>query len=151
MGANDLVSKLLQVGEAAKQLGLNSQTLYFYERTGLIPPPQRTAAGYRLFNELDMSRLRFITRVKALGLTLDEIKEILELQAGQALTCEAMHCRLTAKVQQIEENIQQLQALRDELLPLVERCQTALNQSVPRDECVVVKEISHEAENSAMG
>lgn len=151
MGANDLVSKLLQVGEAAKQLGLNSQTLYLYERTGLIPPPQRTAAGYRLFNEQDMSRLRFITRVKALGLTLAEIKDILLLQDRQALTCVTMHCRLTAKVQQIEESIQQLRALRDELLPLVERCQAALNQPAPRTECVVVEEISHEAENSAMG
>lgn len=150
IGANDLVSKLLQVGEAAKQLGLNSQTLYFYERTGLIPPPQRTAAGYRLFNEPDMARLGFIARVKALGLTLDEIKEILVLQSGQALTCEAMHCRLTAKVQKIEETIQQLQTLRDELLPLVERCQTALSKPAPSNKCVVVEEISHEAKGGVV-
>lgn len=142
---------MLQVGEVAQKLGLNPQTLYFYERIGLIPPPQRTTAGYRLFSEQDMTRLSFITRVKALGLSLDEIKEILVLQEGQALTCEVMHRRLTAKVRQLEDQIQQLQALRDELLSLVEQCQTNLNQSAPTDECVVVREIEHEAENSAVG
>lgn len=144
------MSKLLRVGEAAQTLGLNPQTLYFYERIGLIPPPQRTSVGYRLFSERDMARLSFIARVKALGLKLDEIKEILVLQEGQALTCKVMYRRLTTKVQQLEESIQQLQALRDELLPLVERCQTNLSQSAPADECVVVKEITHGAKNSTV-
>ena len=60
---------------------INPQRLYFYERIGLIPPPQRTEAGYRLFSELDVDRLAFITRAKSLGLSLDDIKEILSLPA----------------------------------------------------------------------
>ena len=145
------MSKLLQVSEVAQRLGLNPQTLYFYERIGLIPPPQRTAAGYRLFSEQDITRLRFITCVKALGLSLDEIKELLVLQEGKALTCKAMHYRLTAKVDQLEDQIKQLQALRDELLPLVEQCQTNLNQAVPMNKCLVVEEIENGAENLTVG
>ena len=145
------MGKQLTVGEAAQTLGINPQTLYYYERIGLIPPPQRTSAGYRLFSAPDMARLSFITRVKALGLSLEEIKEILVLQAGQALTCEAMHDRLMAKVQQLNSQIQQLQALRDELLPLIEQCQTNLSQSTPATDCVVVQEISHGAKNSTLG
>ncbi|MGJ3245553.1 MAG: heavy metal-responsive transcriptional regulator [Elainellaceae cyanobacterium] len=136
------MSKLLKIGEASQTLGVNPQTLYFYERIGLIPPLRRTTAGYRLFSEQDIARLRFITRVKALGLSLDGIKEILVLQDGQTLTCEAMHCRLTAKVRQLEDQIQKLQVLRDELLPLIDQCQSNLSQAAPNNECVVVKEIS---------
>jgi MerR family Zn(II)-responsive transcriptional regulator of zntA len=63
---------MFQVGEVSRRLGLNPQTLYFYERIGLIPSPQRTEAGYRLFSQQDMERLAFISRAKSLGLTLDE-------------------------------------------------------------------------------
>ena len=131
-------------------LGINPQTLYFYERIGLIPPLRRTTAGYRLFSEQDIARLRFITRVKALGLRLDEIKEILVLQDGQTLTCEAMHCRLIAKVRKLEDQIQNLQVLRNELLPLIDQCQSNLSKAAPNNECVVVKEISNGAKGCTM-
>lgn len=68
---------MLQVGEVSRRLGLNPQTLYFYERIGLMPSPKRTTAGYRLYDRLDLERLSFITQAKALGLSLDEIKELL--------------------------------------------------------------------------
>jgi DNA-binding transcriptional MerR regulator len=120
---------MFQVGEVSRRLALNPQTLYFYERIGLIPPPERTEAGYRLFSQQDMERLAFIVRTKSLGLSLDEIKEILALKDGQSLTCRAVYERLSKKLQEIEENIRQLQALHDELTPLVKRCQENLQAS----------------------
>lgn len=128
---------MLRVSEVAKTLGVNPQTLYFYERTGVIPPPQRTEAGYRLFSEADVNRLRFINRAKALGLTLDEIKEILALKEGQLLTCQAVQDRLAAKLNQIERQIQQLQTLQAELQPLLEQCQAAN----PNNACIVLEAI----------
>jgi MerR family Zn(II)-responsive transcriptional regulator of zntA len=125
---------MLKVSEVAQTLGINPQTLYFYERRGIIPPPQRNAAGYRLFSEQDVERLRFITRVKDLGLSLAEIQEILTLKEGQALTCQAVQARLSAKLAQIEEQIQQLQALQQELQPLLATCQAAN----PHQPCVVL-------------
>ncbi|EKV03261.1 putative transcriptional regulator [Leptolyngbya sp. PCC 7375] len=125
---------MLKVSEVAKTLNINSQTLYFYERIGLIPPPHRTTAGYRLYSVKDVERLRFITRTKALGLTLDEIREILTLKEGKSLTCQAVQERLAAKLAQIEGQIQQLQALQCELKPLLERCQIAN----PNHTCVVL-------------
>lgn len=68
---------MLQVGEVSRRLGLNPQTLYFYERIGLMPSPQRTAAGYRLYDQPALDRLTFITQAKALGLSLDDIKDLL--------------------------------------------------------------------------
>ncbi len=71
---------MFQVGEVSRRLNLNPQTLYFYERIGLILPPQCTVAGYRLFSQQDMERLAFIVRAKSLGLSLDEIKNISALR-----------------------------------------------------------------------
>lgn len=126
---------MFQIGEVARKLNLNPQTLYFYERIGLIPPPQRTESGYRLFSQHDVDRLAFIARAKTLGLSLDEIKDILALKDGRSLTCQAMHDRLGAKLTQIEQQIQQLQALQGELQPLLERCQAAN----PNNTCIVLE------------
>jgi MerR family transcriptional regulator, Zn(II)-responsive regulator of zntA len=108
---------MLQVGEVCRKMGLNLQTIYFYERIELIPPPQCTESGYRLFSDKDVERLSFISRAKAIGMSLDEIKNILKLKDGRSLTCQAMQERLLRKLQEIENNIRQLQGLRDELLP----------------------------------
>ena len=131
--------KLLQVSQVAQQLNLNPQTLYFYERIGLIPEPARSASGYRLFSEADVERLSLICRAKTLGLTLDEIKDILLLQDGQSLTCQEIRERLQAKVAQIEAKIAQLQALKAELIPLIHRCDTTLQQDRPDADCQIFR------------
>lgn len=130
---------MLRVGEVSRQLGLNTQTLYFYERIGLLPNIQRTEAGYRLFSSADIERLRFITRTKALGLSLEEIKDLLALKDGRSLTCREVYQRLQTKVQQLDEHIQQLQNVRDELTPLLERCQRNLANS---QECQIFDDLS---------
>lgn len=126
-----------QVGKVAQQLGLNPQTLYFYERIGLVPSPQRTAAGYRLYDETDLERLRFITQAKAMGLSLDDIKELLALQAGQRLSCREVYDRLHKKVQQIEDTIQKLQTLKAQLLPLMDQCQQGVERTSEGQQCIV--------------
>ncbi|WP_416236384.1 heavy metal-responsive transcriptional regulator [Spirulina sp. CCNP1310] len=130
---------MLQLGEAARQLGLNPQTLYFYERIGLIPPPQRTSAGYRLFSPTDLERLAFIARAKTLGLSLAEIKEILALKQGRSLTCAAVYERLQQKVAALEAQIQQLQVLHGELVPLLADCERNLAHPDPAHQCVVLE------------
>ncbi|MGK7903620.1 MAG: heavy metal-responsive transcriptional regulator [Hormoscilla sp.] len=131
---------MFQMGEVSRRLGLNPQTLYFYERIGLIPSPQRTAAGYRLFSEEDVERLDFIVRAKSLGLTLDEIKEIIALKDGRSLTCQAVHDLLSKKVREIEEKIRQMEVLRDELVPLIALCRANLDSN---KECVVLEIIDN--------
>jgi DNA-binding transcriptional MerR regulator len=142
---------MLQVGEVSQKLGVNPQTLYFYERIELIPPPQRTSSGYRLFSEKDIERLTFISRARALGLSLEEIKEILMLRDGQLLTCRDVYDRFLRKVQQIEDNIQQLQTLRNELLPLVQRCRTNLDHPDSTMECAVWEEFRYEIKDDFLG
>ena len=64
----------LQIGEVAKKAGVSIRTVRYYEELGLLRPPLRTSAGTRLYSETEAVRLRFIRRLKALGLGLDEIK-----------------------------------------------------------------------------
>lgn len=127
---------MFQIGEVSRRLGLNPQTLYFYERIGLIPNPQRTAAGYRLYDQSALERLSFITQAKALGLNLDEIKELLMLQDGRQFSCQEVYDCLLKKVQQIEETINKLQTLKAQLTPLLDQCQKGLEQSAER-QCTV--------------
>ncbi len=129
---------MLQVRQVARSLGLNPQTIYFYERIGLIPAPQRSPSGYRLFSPRDIERLALIGRAKALGLTLDEIREILSLQEDQSLTCQEIRDRLLSKVQKIDDTIAQLQNLKAELMPLVQRCEGILREKRPDEECGVL-------------
>ncbi len=133
---------MFQVREVSRLLGLNPQTLYFYERIGLMPPPKRTAAGYRLYDEQALERLSFITQGKALGLSLDDIKELLMLQDGQKLSCQEVYERLLKKVQQIDETILKLQTLKSQITPLIERCHRSLQKSEVGKQCVVFQENS---------
>ena len=131
--------KIFKISQVSQQLGINPQTLYFYERIDLIPPPQRSKAGYRLYSQEDIERLSFIIRVKSLGLTLEEIKEILALKAGESLTCEAVYERLQQKITEIDQTIHRYSQLREELLPLLKRCETNLDQD---RECIVLDDFS---------
>jgi DNA-binding transcriptional MerR regulator len=125
---------MLQVSEVSRKLGVNPQTLYFYERIGLIPSPNRTESGYRLYADQDLERLTFIARAKSLGLTLEEIGEILALKEKEGMDCcYNVRDRLKAKVEQIQQTIAQLQILHDELVPLIEQCDQGIISS--KEDC----------------
>lgn len=130
-----------KIGELAHELGLNPQTIYFYERLGLISSSQRTNTGYRLFNDQDVTRLSFILRLKELGMSLEEIKEILCLKDAHCLTCEKVKDRLENTIKHIDDQITTLQTLRAELLPLLDRCLIRLETSTPHTQCKVFDEL----------
>ncbi len=69
-----------QIGEVAEMIGLSHRTIRHYEEVGLVPPSGRTSGGFRLYNDLDVDRLRLIMQMKPLGFTLDEMRELLDLQ-----------------------------------------------------------------------
>ncbi len=129
----------LKISEVSHQLGINPQTLYFYERIGLIPSPRRTKSGSRLYSEEDVERLSFILRVKSLGLKLEEIKEVLALKEGESLTCQAVYERLQQKITEIDQKINRYAQLREELLPLLKQCEANLDQD---RECIVLDDFS---------
>lgn len=112
----------LTIGKVAKKAGLGIETVRFYEREGLIKPPARTEANYRIYPQRDILRLRFIKRAKNLGFTLREIKELLSLQHDSTATKADVKLQTEAKIEAIELKILDLTRIKEILETLEESC-----------------------------
>jgi DNA-binding transcriptional MerR regulator len=77
----------LKIGAVAKAAGVGVQTLHYYERLGLLPKPQRSATNYRLYSSDAVRRVKFIKKAQAIGLTLEETKQILDLKEHGRAPC----------------------------------------------------------------
>jgi MerR family copper efflux transcriptional regulator len=124
----------LTIGEVAKQTGLSPKAIRLYETEGLIPPPERTQAGYRTYDEHDVALLRFIGQARALDLRLEEIKEILELQQASGQPCGRVLELLDTHIAGVDKTIRALQELR---ATLVQARDTAEASSLRGDQAVV--------------
>lgn len=111
----------LTIGKLARQSGVGIDTVRFYERAGLLPKAQRTASGYRLYAAGDADRLRFIRRAKALGFSLEEIAELLQLNAGRGTRANVRKLA-QRRLADLSRKIEEMTAIRDALSSLVKRC-----------------------------
>ncbi len=105
----------LYIGELAKRVGVNPKTIRYYEQIGLLPGPERTAANYRVYRPEDVKRLEFIKKAQVLGLSLREIKGILQIRESGQLPCEHVRALLTHKLEELDRHIAQMKAFREEL------------------------------------
>lgn len=128
----------LRIGELAAEFRLNPRTIRYYEDIGLLPPPKRTSAGYRVYNETDVERLRFIAKAKVLRLSLEEIAEILQLRDGGGRPCDHVLALLDRKLAAVEEQLHALLELRDDLWAL--RAEAA--EMAPQDAaiCAIIEQ-----------
>jgi MerR family transcriptional regulator, Zn(II)-responsive regulator of zntA len=127
-------------GDVAKTLGIGVQTLHYYEREGLIPPPDRTDSGYRLYTAELVDRVRFIRKAQALGLPLDEVKDILRLTIEGASPCGRVQAALAEKLREVTERLRELESFRDDLAALVDRAPALSDSSSSRHVCAIVEE-----------
>jgi len=79
-------ARLLQIGEAAERAGLSLRTVRYWEEVGLVQPSMRSPGGFRLYSEADVDRLTVLKGMKPLGLSLEEIRELMALLDGVAAT-----------------------------------------------------------------
>jgi MerR family Zn(II)-responsive transcriptional regulator of zntA len=105
----------LFIGDLADRLKLNPRTIRYYERIGILPNPGRTESGYRVYNERTVERLEFILKAKALGLKLDEIKQILLIHDMGQAPCERTQAFISNKITEIEDKIADLTSLKKKL------------------------------------
>lgn len=114
------------IGDLAETAGVTREAIRYYEREGVIPPAVRGGGGrYRRYTAADAERLRFVRRARALGFTLDDVRELLALAAGDPTQpCGDVNRMARAHLAQIEAKIAQLTALRAELHGLVRDCDT---------------------------
>lgn len=91
----------MRIGELSHVVGVTSQTIRFYEREGLLPPPQRASNGYRDYNESSTNRLLFIRSAQSAGLTLAEIATVIDLREEGQEPCAHVVDLLGAKLESV--------------------------------------------------
>mgnify|MGYP000285988986 CR=1 FL=1 len=111
----------LTIGQLAARTGTNPKTIRYYEAVGLLPPPRRTPAGYRLYGPEDVARLGFIRKARAVGLSLAEIREVLRLRDGGQAPCDHVLAVLNARIAAIDRQVRELRELRRQLRTLRRR------------------------------
>ena len=112
----------MKIGELSKTTGTNIETVRYYERIGLLPAPDRTAANYRSYGEPHRARLAFVRHSRELGFTIQEVRSLLDLSDHPDRDCMEADRIATSHLVQVEAKIAQLEALRDELARIVGRC-----------------------------
>ncbi len=111
----------MRIGELADRIGVTTKSIRFYESIGLMPDPVRTPAGYRDYVDDDAGRLTFIKTAQRLGLTLDDIREIIAFRDRGQQPCDYVAGVLRRQVADLDRRIGEMQALRDELTALEAR------------------------------
>ncbi len=126
------MNKSMKIGELAKATGLNTKTIRYYELHRLLEDPERTESGYRMYGEDDVERLEFVKKAKRLGLSLEEIREILILHEQSQAPCVHVLALLDRKLEHVDDIIRDLEEFRRELMRLRVESQVRLEQ-LPED------------------
>ncbi len=109
----------MQISDLAESLGITSRTIRLYEKIGLVEPPKRTDGGVRYYEKADLKRFKFVLRLKALGLSLDEMKELAEMFNREDRVPDKIMPRLTelldTHLNSIKERITTLQRLEKDI------------------------------------
>ena len=118
----------MRIGELAKSAGVTPDTIRYYEREGLLPPPERTPSGYRDYGPEVADDLQFIKKAQALGLKLNSVREVLEISSGGRPPCEHVRATVSARLAEVERRLKELRALRATLRETLERLDRAPEQ-----------------------
>ena len=114
--------KNIPIGELSKRSGVKVTTIRYYERSGLLEEPDRSAGGQRLYTEADVKRITFVRHSRHLGFSLDAIRELLELQSHPGMDCETANRIAEEQLLRVRERIAQLAALETELERIAASC-----------------------------
>ena len=130
----------LTIGQLAKSAGVHIQTVRYYERLHLLGPAARASSGYRLYGPEEERRLRFIKNAQALGFTLREIDELLNLRVSSRARCGDVQRKAKEKLQCVEAKARDLRALARALERLIQTCRAGQ----PTDHCPILKSLEKE-------
>lgn len=103
---------MMRIGEAAAEAGMTTKALRFYEEHGLLPAPERSANGYRSYGDEVVGRLEFIRRGRAAGLSLVQIRGILDLRDRGDAPCRHVEDLLARQLEELDARIAELTSLR---------------------------------------
>lgn len=128
----------MKIGELATATGSPIETIRFYERQQLMPPPARTEGNYRIYEAAHVERLAFIRHCRSLDMALDEIRTLLRFKDSPAENCGEVNALLDAHIGHVADRIRELRALETQLKTLREQCVVAQGSK----ECGILQVLS---------
>ena len=122
------VSRTYRIGEIAQQTGVSVETLRFYEKRRLLNAPARTDGGFRLYSDDALQQVRFIKQAQSLGLTLDDVQQLLVARQRRppVASCRRVRDLLTRRIEDIDARIRELRQFRRTLNEHLVACDRAL-------------------------
>jgi MerR family copper efflux transcriptional regulator len=112
---------MLTIGKVAGRVGIRPSAIRYYERQGMLQPAVRVANGYRAYSDDAIKLLRFVKRAQSLGITLKEIKPLLNLATQGQQPCTHVKQLARNHLREVDDKIRELQALRNELRTMLRR------------------------------
>ena len=109
----------MRIGQLARSVGVNIETIRYYQRIGLIDLPAKPYAGYRSYNEHDLQRLRFIRGAQRLGFSLEDIRALLELSSSD---CQQVQKLALETLDLVKGKLRQLRLIESALTKTIEQC-----------------------------
>ena len=112
----------MKIGEVATEAGVSVDTVRFYERVGVLPPPARTESGYRDYAPDTVERIKLTRELQAIGFTLTDAVDALAAHDAGGATCESEQWRLQAVLDRVDRKLAELTALRRRILLAQDAC-----------------------------
>lgn len=126
----------MQIQTVSLQSGISAQTIRYYESVGLLPEPQRKPNGYRVYVPKDVERVRFVAGARRLGLSIDDIREIIALRDTGEAPCRTVLAMLKQKADEIQQRILELKRMETELRTLHSLGLTFPEEDILGKQCV---------------
>lgn len=112
----------MRIGELAETTGVDVDTIRYYEKSGLLPPPPRRNNGYREYGESHIERLAFIRHCRALDMPLIEVKSLLDFVAHPEADCGDINRLIDTQLERVRKRLTSMQALEKQLVALRAQC-----------------------------
>ena len=119
------MSPPLRIGELARATGVEVETIRYYEKAGLLPPPARQSNGYRAYGAAHLERLAFIRHCRALDMPLADVQRLLDFTHSDDNACPEINALIDAQLTRVHARLLSMQALEKQLAALRRRCQHA--------------------------
>lgn len=129
----------MNISQAARESGLSPKTIRYYEQIGLVAAPARAANGYRDYDRRSLAELRFVHRARDVGFSVDECRQLLEIQRNPRRRSAHVKSMVLEKCSQIEERIARLRGMHDTLRSLASEC-----SGDEGPECAILDELGAE-------
>lgn len=135
----------MKIGELARKAGVDVQTVRYYEKEGLVPPPRRTASDYREYGPEALERLNFIRHCRSLDMALADIARLLALSRDKSVSCDEVNGLVHAHLERVRAKRAALESLEQQLASLDAQCASGHRVA----DCCILEELIHAAHGEA--